>query len=389
MRCSRLVTLTLVTTALLLLAVGTARAQWESAALEPVATDADYEGLGRRNLALDEAGTLHLLYVRGLTEAGLYYCRKSVDGSWSDPELVNPGSAGSHWLHVDPATGIPYALMFRDGQLTLATRLESGWSYQTLPVPPELQVHKGALTVDARGVAHLALVVKTDSPLIWQMAYGYWDGSGTFPVHLFERSWLPEFGLFAAPDIVVRPDGSVTIAYQNQTLQGIEVGVYENSALGSADWVYQRVFVPGYFAFPQSLLLSPKGELHLAFHANFGLGTINRVYYSRRGKNPNARWTEPVLVSGEVFGARPRLALTPRGEAHIVFERTQAEWSAGVLVHAYRDKKVWRQDVLVENEAFDPAFVLDAEGNGSLVYRRGRYPEGDLEYYGYVEPPAD
>jgi hypothetical protein len=221
------------------------------------------------------------------------------------------------------------------------------------------------------------------------MAYGYWDGSGTFPVHLFERSWLPEFGLFAAPDIVARADGSVTIVYQNQTLQNIEVGVYENSSLGALDWEYQRLLVPGFFAFPQSLALAPKGDLHLAFHANFGLGTINRVYYSRRGKNRNSRWSEPVLVSGEIFGARPRLALSGRGEPHVVFEQTQAEWSPGVLVHAYRDKKVWRQKILVQDEAFDPAFVLDAQGHGSLVYRRGRHPEGDLEYYGYVAPAAD
>ena len=68
----------------------------------------------------------------------------------------------------------------------------------------------------------------------------------------------------------------------------------------------------------------------MALHANFGLGTINRIYYARRGKNRHARWSEPVLVSGEIFGARPRLALARRGEPHIVFERTQAEWSAGV-----------------------------------------------------------
>ena len=64
---------------------GMVQAQWSQAVLEPVTSGPENDHLGYSSLALDDAGTLHLLYDRwmGGSDHDFYYKVKPLGGSWT------------------------------------------------------------------------------------------------------------------------------------------------------------------------------------------------------------------------------------------------------------------------------------------------------------------
>jgi len=181
--------------------VGMAYAQWDRAVLEPLTSGPDHDALGRRALEIDDSGTLHAIYSRGLGSShDIYYVSKPPGGIWSAPEpLGSPDSAPGIWcLAVRKETGEPYVTFFRGFDLTLGIRRATGWEFHTLATPPDFPPGKMAVTVDSDGYAHVAMVVRRENPLVWQIAYGYWDGSPDFHFQVLQYSLLVHYGLFHA-----------------------------------------------------------------------------------------------------------------------------------------------------------------------------------------------
>lgn len=375
----------------ILLAAPLASAQWDSAALEPVTSGPDFDMLSRRALGVDDWGTLHAIYQRGVgAEQCLYYVSKPSGGEWSVPEVIGaPGTyPGTGWLEVRKETGEPHVVFHDSRALKLGIRRSGGWEFHLLETPPELGVGKPAMTVDSAGLAHIAMLVDGADPVAnWQIAYGYWDGSTDFHFQIIEKSFVPHHGLFAQPDIVARPDGGVAVAYHHLSLQSgqILVAVSDNNRLGGLGWHTEMVDVPGVILFPESLEIDPDGALHVAFHTNIELGADHHVYYAvREGK----RFGDAEEISGNYTGARPRLALDPDGNPHFVFEETLGPQCTGRLIHAFKPGKKWRQDVVVEGQAVTPSFVMDSAGNGNLLFERKivHMEDNDIEYFGRSAP---
>jgi hypothetical protein len=372
-----------------LLAAPLALAQWDQAELETITSGPPYDALGRNSVAIDDAGTLHAVYRRGVgAEHGLYYVSKPQGGTWSAPETVGaPGTyPGWGWMDVRRGTGEPYVLFFDVGSLSLGIRRTGGWEFHVLEIPAEYGVGKVAMAVDDLGYAHVALQLDLDDPQIWQMGYGYWDGSPDFHFQRFEWSLLPEHGLFSQPDIAVKGDGSVAVAFQQDYRGQILVRVMENAYLGGTGWTTENIDVPGVILYSESIVSTPRGDLHLAFHVNIELGAENRVYYAnRKGK----KWGTPFEIGGAYTGARPRMALGTKDEPHIVFEETLGPHSTGRIVHVTKNHGKWRQNVVQDGEAFNPTLVMDVEGNGTILFERKivHMEDNDIECFGYVAPP--
>ena len=374
----------------LLLLAPLASAQWGSAVLEPVTSGPDFDMLGRRALGVDDWGTLHAIYQRGvLEEQVLYYVSKPAGGSWSAPEVVGPAGSypGTGWLEVRRETGEPYVVFHEDQTLKLGIRRSGGWEFHLLETPPEYGVGKPAMTIDSAGLVHIAMLARQKDPLAWKIAYGYWDGSSDFHFQVIERSFVPHHGLFAQPDIVARPDGTAAIAYHHLSLTSgqILVAVSDNRGLGGSGWHTELVDVPGVILYPESLEIGPDGALHLAFHTNIELGAEHHVYYAVR---ENQRFGDAEEISGNYTGARPRLALDPDGNPHFVFEETLGPQCTGRLIHAFKPGKKWRQEVIVEGQAVTPSFVMDDAGNGNLLFERKivLMEDHDIGYFGHVAP---
>ena len=374
-----------------LLATTLASAQWDLAELGKITSSLDLDMLGRRALGVDDWGTAHAIYQRGVgAEQCLYYVSRPAGGEWSAPELIgNPGTyPGTGWLELRKETGEPYVVFHDSLELRLGIRRSGGWEFHPLETPPEFDAAKPAMTVDSAGVAHIAMLVEADDLLaMWQIAYGYWDGSTDFHFQVLESSFVPHHGLFAQPDIVARPNGSVAIAFHHLSLKTgqILIAVSDNNRLGGTGWRMEMVDVPGVILFPESLEIGADGALHVGFHTNIELGAEHHVYYAVRQER---RFETAEEISGRYAGARPRIALDPDGNPHFVFEETLGAKSTGRLIHAFRSGKNWRQQVLVEGGAVIPSFVIDAAGNGNLLFERRiiQLVDHDIEYFGFAAP---
>ncbi len=375
----------------LLLAAPVVSAQWDLAELDKVTSSPDLDMLGRRALVIDDWGTAHAIYRRGVgAEQCLYYVNRPAGGAWSAPELIGgPGTyPGTGWLELRKETGEPHVVFHDAPGLKLGIRRSCGWEFHALETPPEFDAAKPAMTIDSAGIAHIAMLVEADDLLaMWQIAYGYWDGSTDFHFQVLESSFVPHHGLFAQPDIVARPDGSVAIAFHHLSLKTgqILVAVSDNNHLGSPGWRTELVDVPGVILYPESLEIDADGALHVGFHTNIELGAEHHVYYAVRQER---RFETAEEISGKYTGARPRIALDPDGNPHFVFEETQGAVSTGRLIHAFRSGNNWRQQVLVEGGAVIPSFVMDAAGNGNLLFERRiiQLADHDIEYFGYAAP---
>lgn len=364
---------------------------FELAESESITSGSDFDMMGRRALGIDDFGTLHAIYQRavGLDQV-LYYVSKPPGGEWSEPEIV--GAAGTYpgvgWLEVRKETGEAYVAFYQPEGLTLGIRRAGGWEFHTLETPEEYGVSKPALAIDQAGNAHIAMVINWKTPIgsvVWQMGYAYFDGSSDIHFQLLEESWIPHYALFAAPDIVARPDGSVVIAFHHGQDGQMLIRVEENNELGGTVWSAETVDVRNVIVYPQSLELDDYGDLHIAFHTNIELGASHRVYYAVRR---DTHFGAAVEVSGEYTGARPRIAFTPDDEPHLVFEETIGALCTGRLIHAYKEHGKWLQEVIAENEVVNPSFVTDAQGNGNIIFEHRilLMENHDIKYKGYVAP---
>ncbi len=365
---------------------------WNLAELEQVTAGPDLDLLSRRAMGIDNQGTLHAIYQRGVSSAqGLYYVSRPQGGEWSTPEQIGaPGTyPGPGWLEVRKETGEIYVVFHNLSELVLGIRRAGSWEFHTLETPDEYGVGKPALTVDAAGVAHVAMLVNWDTEsgfVVWQIAYGYWDGSSNFHFQLLKNSVVPHHGLFAQPDIVAREDGSVVIAYHQDEDGQFLIRVEENRKLGGKQWAAELVDVPGVIVFPESLERDSENNLHLAFHTNIELGAEHHAYYACRRSGGSFNHTE--MVSGSYTGARPRIAFAPDKSPHLVFEETLGAGSTGRIIHAYKTKGQWAQEVVVDGGTVIPSFVIDSEGNGSLLFERRviQMEDHDINYFGFVAP---
>ncbi|MEW6411151.1 MAG: hypothetical protein AB1483_01610 [Candidatus Zixiibacteriota bacterium] len=365
---------------------------WQFAQTEMVTTSPDLDMLSRRAMGIDDMGTVHAIYQRGIgAEQGLYYVCKPQGGQWSQPEIVGaPGTyPGTGWLEVCEETGEAYVAFYNVSDLQLGIRRGGAWEMHTLDTPDEYGVGKPALAVDAAGIVHVAMMIDWDTEsgyVMWQIAYGYFDGSSDFHFQVLENSIVPHYGLFSSPDIVAREDGSVVIAYHHDAAGQLLIRVEENNALGGKEWTAEHVDVPGVIVYPESLERDAEGNLHLGFHTNIELGAEYHTYYAcRRGDGHFGGKQE---VDGDYAGARPRIAFTPDNEPHLVFEELLGPRSTGRLIHAYRSQGKWVQEVVVDNLAATPSFAIDKSGNGSILYesRVVLLEDNNIGYFGFVAP---
>jgi len=377
--------------ALLFLIAGPSAAQWELALEEPISAGPDHDDyLGRSNLALDDQNTLHLVYSRR-DASGVYsllYTTKPLGQPWSAPEAV--GSSGSSQeipsLAVIPAGGQPYIAYSQGGRLKLARRDQGSWIIQELSAPGVQDLHEIMMEVDVLGRAHLVLALTYSDEN--KIGYGYWDpGTQDFHFQVIEDAFVSEFGIGAAPDIALKANGGVVIAYRG-VAQYFAVWTAENQSLGGTEWTFDRIEHDEYPCEDPYLVMTPEGDLHLAYFACLGPFFPGRIFYCVKPAGA-AYWTAPELATGTVNCGSGKLAVGPDGSAHILVEENGGTMYTGRIIYATNLSGEWVTQVLLDGDKYNPALVMDDCGNGSLVYQHlvGVWSH-DVYYYGYVQGPS-
>lgn len=389
MRYSRIVLCCIIVSITIASLVGLAKAQWGSAVLDSISVGPENDQLGDGVLALDNFGDLHVLYDRTVSgNHDFYYVTKPNGGDWSDPvQVVDPGlNPTKPYLAVNEATGEPYVVYLESGGLKLAYCSGGSWSYYDLPTPGVGMVIDPALAVDADGNAHVAVIGMPGG--IYKMCYGYWDGpsSNQFYFQVIEDSQLGDYGSGAHPNICVRSDGSVAICYRGGNYMMYRVDVAENASLGGTAWEIATMSNPGMHCYPGKIRATANDDLYIAYHGNYGFGFPNDGFFSFKTAGA-AAWETPVEVTGPYSAGDAKLAVEDDGTAHILFQETSGNFFTGNILYATNQSGTWTVEYLQTGDKYYPSIVVDAWGNGSMVFEQYAGTQNyDIYYYGYVAP---
>lgn len=373
---------------LLVLAV-TAHAQWENAELEPVTIGPDVDTLGRRAVAVDALGGVHLVFDRilGGTDHNFYYTMKPARGDWTTPVPVGDHGAtlANPFIAVHEASGTPYVVYLENGLLKLGLAKNSVWMYLDLQTPNVNTLFFPALEVDDFGFAHVAVIEETGG--IYKMCYGLWDGTN-FDFQILQSSQLGSYGSGASPDLCVRSNGTVAIAYRGGDYLSYRIDVAENTTPGGTAWTIQSISVPGYDCYSPSIKATPSDDLHLALHGKMGFSLPGQVFYTMKPWEASS-WDPVVFVNGSLYGGDLRLAVESNGCAHVTFQEVSGNFYTGNICYTSNKSGVWSSGYLLKGDKGDPSLAMDREGNGSMVFFQFMtYPDRDIHYYGFTASPT-
>jgi hypothetical protein len=367
---------------------GMAHGQWGQAVLNPVAVGPGNDQLGHSSLALDLAGTLHLVYDRwvGGGNHDFYYTKKPMGEAWTASVLVGDSTANllNPYLAVHKPSGFAYLVYLQNGALKLAIRKGFFWTYADLPTPGMDALFSPALTVGINGYAHVAVVVQTGG--VYKIGCGYWDGFA-FHFQVIQNSELGDYGSGAGPDICVTFDGGVAIAYRGGNYTVYRIDVAENAVLGGTNWDVQTIYQPDYNCYEASIKATPNDDLHLAYFGDMGWGFPGRVFYASKPDGAHT-WSPSTQISGTFSGVAPKLAMTDYDSAaHVLFEERSGNILTGNICCATNQAGSWVAQYLQQGDKYSPSLVMDnaPSTNGSMCYMQyAGSSNHDVYYYGYV-----
>jgi hypothetical protein len=287
-------------------------------------------------------------------------------------------------IAVHRGSGTPYVCYLEDGQLKLAVRPGTAWSYYDLPTPSVNQVFDPALEVDALGYAHVAVTVETGG--VFKMSYGYWDGPVTSQFHyqILYNSQLGYFGSGASPNLCVRSDGSVAIGYRGGDYPSYQIHVAENGSLGGTAWAIQVIAHPSYECYSPFILATLEDDLHLTFSGNMGFGLPSYIFYTYKAAGSSA-WTGVQTASNNPLGGNPKMVVDGNGSVHIAFDEVAGNFYTGNISYTSNQSGTWSAGHLVTGDKAYPSFVMDKAGNGSISLEHLlSSKDSDIYYYGFV-----
>jgi len=375
----------------LLLIPSICAAQWSSAISEQLTSGPDNDVVYRNSIAIDDFGTLHIVYDRyDSTDHNLYYQQKPAGEGWTTPEPIGNQDLllGSPWIDVHAATGTPYICFYEGQQLKLAIRYGAEWTYFDIDLPADYSCGNPAMTVDDNGRAHFVLNANNELTNLWCTVYCYWDG--TDDIHFQDLGTiLEECGLTSQTDLAVRSDGSVAIMERNcYRFVVMRNEVMVNDGLGSTHWTTHVVEEPGLSCYPSSIAVADNDDVHYIFFTNMMWPFPSEVYYSKLAAGAS-QFTTPELISDTLNAAHARLDVDDDGFVHVIAHEMQGMYCTGDLYYITNLNGSWEHSPLLEGECYDPTIVMDSEGNGNVLYRHQivHMEDNDIHYYGFADAP--
>jgi len=313
-------------------------------------------------LALDSAGTAHLLYLHSLLDGidwvggELRYGTNGV-GSW-DTTVVEQQQARGHApsIAVDSTDAVHGVYLdWSDDSLRYLTNADGEWA--SLTIDSWVQ-YLNAIALDDGDGVHIAYY--WGHPSTGQLSYatntnGYWDlttvdedeGSGSFV------------------DMALDDSGAAHISYYSIAEQSLR---YASNASG--DWVVTTVDDAGESTgWYTSIALTADGAVHIAYQNGF-------EHHLTYATNASGSWsTEPVDTGCDGID-EPSLAVDSLGALHIAYTCYFPEWPDSVLRYALNRGGAWTLETAEGIDAtLYPSLVLAPDDGVHLACCDGRSDE--------------
>lgn len=312
---------------------------------------ADTAGAYAPSLAIDAAGTQHLVYSAETTRQ-LTYLRRPRGGAWSAPATI--GAVGeSPTLAVDKAGVVHLAYFSPTGTVGLryGVRTTAGaWTFSTVELGATVGVHH-AIAVDSAGVVHLV----------------YHDAAGALLRHASGAA--PPFALETADTEL---GFGVDLAVEGQTLHVISYSdtnkVWYSTKSPTAAWLSAMVVDLDDAEHADyartSIAIDRAGTLHVAYTDAYNdLGTPDdQLRYT--SKPAGGSWTNRVIIdnTGTQTGALPDVSVDLFDGVHVAYRTIGATTG---LRYAHRIKGAaspWVQTVPPATPGLELSLGVDPAG---------------------------
>lgn len=348
-------------------------AQWGTPVVDTVSVTSPVIGKQtyQQSLAADQSAHLHAVWgeERSGPVGGVWvmYRTNAPTGTWRLPETVNIGGeiAFAPALALLPS-GSPIIAYEANDSLVLALRTFENWLRQPIAGPTDFACCP-TVAVDSVGIPHLAWISESPNLDLYRIAYFYnmWGSD----IQILEGSELGMFGLGAAPQLTVTPEGIAHIFYRGGGFGNYHIHHAWNNVPGGTQWNYEVLFSGN----AEDYLASPRfgrdGTLHLAVSGNDGFGFPGRVYYFR--KFPARPWETPEEATAGFSTNCPSLDLDWRGIPYIVSMEISGNILTGNLIASERSLAWFRSSVLAGNDYFNPSLAVFPDSYGHVLCNSG------------------
>jgi hypothetical protein len=384
-----------------------------TARIEVVSTEST-RGSYESALTIEEDGTLHVAWRDYSDYAGsdlypdIFYKKKPGGGSWSLTEVVSTDLPSSEHLPSMGVDGAGTVHMVWHDSIDLAgsrdalnivyTHKVSGgsWSFPEI-ISTESATSSSwyaSLAVEPDGTVHVAWEDHADyagSGADGDIFYKQKPGGGSWSTT--EVVSGDSTGDSSNPSLAVDPDGTVHVAWEDQTDYagaGGDWDIFYKKKLFGGSWSLTEVVSTESVvaSMESSLAVGPYGAVHVAWQDltdYAGSGSDWDIFYKKKPAEVwqpagiEGGWSTTEIVTTESFGfpsSRPSLAVGPFGTVHVAWmELTNYAGSGDDADIFYKRKSPgdsWSLTMLICNRSSarseNPALAVDNEGMVHIVW---------------------
>jgi hypothetical protein len=349
------------------------QAQFASATVDTLTQNNLREEVNNHSFAIDNSGTLHVIYQRENSVQGwdIYYKSRDVNGNWTAEVMINDQPGFHPSLSVNKWTGLP-AVVYESsdsiGQIML-TSYDTAWSTMQL-TNSTTSNYSPDIRIDSLGFYHVAYIGEdTAAPTQTYRIFYATNLSGSWSTSVLSGSQLGSFGTGAAPAIAVENDGTAHISFRGGNFNSYRIYHAFNLSPGSVVWGYDQIQTPNAEDLISTIEIGNDTAVHLAVSGNDGFGFPSKTFYTK--KDFGASSFDSVIAVAPGFSSNVGdLFMDRKTIPHIVMDEISGNIYTGNVIYA--DSTDWNGRLILQtNEIYNSNLVMDSIGNGYVLAIQG------------------
>lgn len=363
----KILTKKLLSAAALVIACGSAMAQWPSMQTDTLTNNNTPDETVFKSLDNDNMDTLHLIWkAAGSNGNDILYSRRSCSLQWSAPRYVNDTifGAGDAFLGVDKINGTPYiayvSYTTAGSEVIIAKDSAGTWSRTQLTNTPTDE-YSPTVAVDGNGYVHVAWI-GLDQNSNYRIFYST-NLSGMWVTQTLTSSMLGAYGSGAQPFIAVTSAGVAYISYRGGNYQSYRIHLANNTTPGGTSWNYQVITTLNTEDFISTINVSGS-TLHLVAEGNDGWGFPLVSYYTQCSTSSPTTWSAQQQVSSSVYGDISPVYIDGQGNAHLMINEVSGNILTGDTHYATNASGTWSTTpVSTQQSTYEASVVIGSNNN--------------------------
>ena len=353
--------------------------QWVTGNIDTLTHDnaSDYS-VSPNSMFIDAQNTLHVVWQKRELWPngwGIYYAKKFVNGSWTNPIRISDTLYTSVYPSVVVAgklnkVFISYVSVYsKYAQIKLAiSSINETWSSINITTD-SLQNRNPLIEIDKNENIHLTWL-GMDSLFNYKVKYSS-NKSGIWKIQSLDDNYSGD-NYYATPSLSVSPNGHANIMYLS-IINGIPRNILaENFDTKEGKWSYE--LLPESVNGSGILKISKKGKLNYIFHYSKDFQFPVKTYYTFKANNLSG-WSPPELINENFDGYCTSVEIDDNEKLHLTLDSLELAFKIGITYYANNKSGIWQfSSVSATGNTFHSSFKLDKNGSGNIIASSEEYP---------------